>query len=125
MNLFLRLVASAVATAVAVWLVPGITLTATDRTDQVITLLVVAAILGLVNGIVRPFAWVMGACFIVLTFGLFLLAINAGMLMLTSWIATQVGFGFHVDGFWPALFGSLVISFVSAVVASLLGVQER
>ncbi len=124
MNLFLRLLASAVATAVAVWLVPGITLTADDTTDQVLTLLGVAVILGLVNAIIRPFAWVMGACFIILTFGLFLLVINALMLMLTSWLAGELGLGFHVDGFWWALLGSLVISLVSAVVASVLGAER-
>lgn len=124
MNLFLRLLASAVATAVAVWLVPGITLTADDTTDQVLTLLGVAVILGLVNAIIRPFAWVMGACFIILTFGLFLLVINALMLMLTSWLAGEFGLGFHVDGFWWALLGSLVISLVSAVVASVLGAER-
>ena len=43
--------------------------------------------------------------FIVLTIGLFLLVINALMLMLTAWIADLVGIGFHVDGFWNALLG--------------------
>jgi len=124
MKLLLRLLASAAATAVAVWLVPGITLTADTVQDQVLTLLGVAVILGLVNAVVKPFAAALGTCLIVLTFGLFLLVINALMLMLTSWVAGQVGLGFMVDGFWAALLGSLVISLVSAVAGSVLGLRD-
>ncbi|CAL8968228.1 hypothetical protein TESS_TESS_01611 [Tessaracoccus sp. O5.2] len=124
MKLLLRLLASAAATAVAVWLVPGITLTADTVQDQVLTLLGVAVILGLVNAVVKPFAAALGTCLIVLTFGLFLLVINALMLMLTSWVAGQVGLGFMVDGFWAALLGSLVISLLSAVAGAVLGLRD-
>ncbi len=124
MNLFLRLVATAVATAVAVWLLPGITLTADTNLDKALTLLGVAVILGIINAVVRPFAFVLGACFIILTFGLFLFVINAGMLLLTSYLAGELGLGFNVDGFWSAVFGSLIISVVSAFVASALGVND-
>jgi len=124
MKLLLRLLASAAATAVAVWLIPGITLTADTVQDQVLTLLGVAVILGLVNAVVKPFAAALGTCLIVLTFGLFLLVINALMLMLTSWVAGQVGLGFMVDGFWAALLGSLVISLVSAVAGAVLGLRD-
>ena len=124
MNLFLRLVATAVATAIAVWLLPGITLTADTNLDKALTLLGVAVILGIINAVVRPFAFVLGACFIILTFGLFLFVINAGMLLLTSYLAGELGLGFNVDGFWSAVFGSLIISVVSAFVASALGVND-
>lgn len=124
MKLLLRLLASAAATAVAVWLIPGITLTADTVQDQVLTLLGVAVILGLVNAVVKPLAAALGTCLIVLTFGLFLLVINALMLMLTSWVAGQVGLGFMVDGFWAALLGSLVISLVSAVAGAVLGLRD-
>ena len=124
MNLFLRLVATAVATAVAVWLLPGITLTADTNLDKALTLLGVAVILGIINAVVRPFAFVLGACFIILTFGLFLFVINAGMLLLTSYLAGELGLGFNVDGFWSAVFGSLIISVISALVASALGVND-
>ena len=124
MNLFLRLVATAVATAIAVWLLPGITLTADTNLDKALTLLGVAVILGIINAVVRPFAFVLGACFIILTFGLFLFVINAGMLLLTSYLAGELGLGFNVDGFWSAVFGSLIISVVSAIVASALGVND-
>lgn len=53
MRLLLRLVISALATALAVWLVPGISLTATDNAEKVWTLLVVAVIFGVVNAVIR------------------------------------------------------------------------
>lgn len=124
MRLLIKLIAGALATALAVWLIPGITLEAGSTQEQVLTLVVVAAILGLVNAVVKPLAQTVGFCLIVLTLGLFLLVINALMLMLTSWLSEQIGLGFHVDGFWPALLGSLVITIVTAVVSGLFGVKS-
>lgn len=125
MQLFARLIAGAVATAIAVWLVPGITLDSPDRTTQVLTLLGVAALLAVVNSIVKPLAQIAGFCLIVLTLGLFLLVINAAMLLLVSWLSGQLGLGFHVDGFWSAVFGSIIISIVAAIVGGMLGVKKK
>ena len=124
MRLLIKLIAGALATALAVWLIPGITLEASSTQEQVLSLVVVAAILGLVNAVVKPLAQTVGFCLIVLTLGLFLLVINALMLMLTSWLSEQIGLGFHVDGFWPELLGSLVITIVTAVVSGLFGVKS-
>ena len=76
------------------------------------------------NALIKPFAQALGLCLVVLTFGLFLFVINAGMLLLTSNLAGELGLGFNVDGFWSAVFGSLIISVVSAIVASALGVND-
>jgi putative membrane protein len=57
---------------------------------------------------------------IILTLGLFTLVVNAGMLLLASWLAGLIGIGFRVDGFWPALWGGLIVSIVSAVLTMLL-----
>ena len=57
---------------------------------------------------------------IILTLGLFLLVTNALMLLLTSKLADTFGLEFHVDGFWTAVFGALVISIASMIVESLL-----
>lgn len=121
MRFLLRLIVTALATAAAVWLVPGIHLTGTDTTDKVVTLLLVALIFGVVNAIIKPLATLVSTCLVVLTLGLFLLVINAGMLMLTSWLAGNFGLGFHVEGFWPALWGSLVISIVGSLLGGGLG----
>ena len=115
MALLLRWIAAAAAVAVAAHFVPGIRL----ERDPV-TLLGVALILGLVNALVRPILKALSCGVIVLTLGLFLLVINAAMLLLAAWIARQVGIGFHVDGFGAALLGSLVISLVSFLLSLLL-----
>lgn len=121
MGFLTRLVVSAAATAVAVWLIPGVDVTATGATDKVVTLLVVALIFGIVNAVVRPVVQFISGCFVIVTLGLFLLVINALMLLLTSWLAGQFGVGFHVDGFWPAFWGALIISIVTALLNAVLG----
>src|SRR3954452_18233331 len=112
------LLSTAAAVAVAAWLVDGIYFTGpTSGWDEVrhklVPLLLVALILGLVSSFVKPVVTFFSIPFIVLTIGLFLLVINALMLMLTAWIADGIGVGFHVDGFWNALWGSLLITFVN------------
>ncbi len=124
MRLAIRLIISALATALAVWLVPGITLTASSTGEKVLTLLIVAAIFGLVNAVVRPLITFAGACLILLTMGLFLFVINALMLMLTAWLAGSLGFGFEVDGFWWAVLGSIIISIATSLISSLLEVRD-
>ncbi|WP_040161201.1 phage holin family protein [Nigerium massiliense] len=124
MRLLLRLIATAIAVGIAAWLVPGITVTGPTATATALTLAGVALILGLVNALVKPLATVLSTCLIVATFGLFLFVLNALMLMLTSWIAGQLGIGFHVDGFWPALIGSVIISVVSWLVSGVFGVNR-
>ena len=125
MQLIGRLIVTALATAAAVWLVPGITLTSSDLTNKVLTLLGVALVFGLVNGIIAPLVKGLSACLIVLTLGIALLVINALMLMLTSWLAGAVGLGFHVDGFVSAFWGAIVIALVGALFGGLLGSGKK
>ena len=72
-----------------------------------------ALILGVVSSFVKPIVTFFSIPFIILTIGLFLLVINALMLMLTGWIAGLFDIGFHVDGFWAAVLGSIVITIVN------------
>ena len=59
---------------------------------------------------------------IVLTLGLFTLVINALMLWLASWITVEwLGLDFHVDGFWNALLGAVIVSVVSLIMSALVG----
>lgn len=116
-----RFIATALATALAAWLIPGITLDGTTDTQEILTLAAVAVIIGLVNTFVKPVVTVLTGCLVLLTLGLFLLVINALMLMLTSWISGKLGLGFHVDGFWPAFWGGLVISLVSSAIYGIIG----
>lgn len=86
-------------------------------------LFIVALIFGAVNAVVRPLLKSLACGLIFLTLGLFLLVINAAMLMLSGYIARAVGIEFSVDGFVPALIGSLVISVVT-YVASMILIEE-
>jgi putative membrane protein len=111
----IRTLAAAVALWVAIQLVDGIEVAAPSGSAQYWgVLLVVALIFGLVNAIVKPIVKSLGCAIIVLTLGLFLLVINAAMLLLTGWIAGQLDIPFHVDNFYPAAFwGAIIVSVVS------------
>jgi putative membrane protein len=118
LKLFIRWIIIAVSLVVAAWLIPGITI---SDPNGWIAVAVMAAILGFVNAIIRPILAFFSCGCIVLTMGLFMLVINAAMLWLSSWIATNLfGVGFYVDGFWSALFGSIVVSIVSFFLSIFL-----
>ena len=116
MRLILRLVANAAALAVATWILSDITLTGSSTLNKVVTLLIVAVIFGVLNVIIKPIFALFTAPLILLTLGLFLIVINACMLLLTSWLAGLFDLGWHVEGFWTALLGGLIISVVSFVL---------
>jgi putative membrane protein len=119
-RLIVRLVAGAVALAVAAWLIDGISIGPGTTGERVLTLVFVALIFGLVNMIVRPIARLISIPLLILTLGLFTFVVNALMLLLTAWIADQFDLAFEVDGFWSALLGALVISVVTFVLNVLL-----
>ncbi len=120
MRIVARIVATALATALATWLLNGIMLTGGSDQRKLLTLVAVAVIIGVINAVVRPVVTALSGCIVVLTLGLFLLVINALMLLLSSWVAGKLGLGFHVDGFWPALWGSIIISIVSGAIYGAL-----
>jgi putative membrane protein len=115
-RLIVRLLASAVALAVAAGLVDGISVGPGTNRERALTLLGVAIIFGLVNAIIRPILRLLTLPPMVLTLGLFLLVLNALMLLLTEWIAEQFDLAFQVDGFWSALLGALIITVVSFLI---------
>jgi putative membrane protein len=124
------LVTTAIALAVAAWLIDGIRFTGptsgqAEIKHKIIPLLVVALILGIVSSFVKPILTILSIPFIILTLGLFLLVINAAMLMLTGWLAEQLDIGFRVSGFWPAVGGAIVISVVTWIVDGLIGADAR
>jgi len=103
----IRFVINAIALGVAAWLLSGI------QVEVPQGLLLGALIFGLVNAVIKPVLAFLTCPLIVLTLGLFTLIINALMMGITSWIADQVGVGFHVDGFWDAFLGAIIVSIVS------------
>lgn len=112
----LRWLISSLAVWAALYIVPGIQTSSTSW----ISILVLGLIFVLVNAIVRPLAKFVGCLPIILTFGLFTLVINAFLFWLTGWIGASVGFGFTVNGFWPAFWGGLVVSVVSMIMSFIL-----
>lgn len=103
-------------TAVALWIttaIPGIDLTGTSTARNALTLIAVALIFGLVNAIIKPVIQIVGCALYVLTLGLFALVVNAGLFLLTGWLASEIGLPFHVSGFWPGFWGALIMSVVS------------
>lgn len=116
MRMILRLLANAAALAIATFLLSGISLTADTTGDKVLALLVVALIFGVLNALVKPLFTLVTAPIVLLTLGLFLLVINACIMLLTSWISEKVSLGWHVEGFWTALFGAVIVSIVSFVL---------
>ncbi|MFH1969292.1 MAG: phage holin family protein [Verrucomicrobiota bacterium] len=88
---------------VAAHLVPGITY------DHWQSLLVAALVLGILNAFVKPIILLISLPLIFVTFGFFLVLINALLLKATAWLVP----GLHVASFWSALGGSLVVSIVS------------
>ncbi|WP_030237510.1 MULTISPECIES: phage holin family protein [unclassified Streptomyces] len=113
MNFVVKTIANAGALAVAVWLLDKITLTGDSTGKKIGTLVVVALIFGLVNFLVKPVVKLFSLPLLIVTLGLFTLVVNALMLLLTSWLADQIDLSFHVDGFWTAVLGGLIISVVS------------
>src|SRR3954471_6577281 len=124
-NLIIKLLANAVALAVASWVVGGITLQGATTGRRILTLLIVAAIFGVVNAVVKPIAKLLSLPFIILTLGLLIFVINALMLMLTSAIAGGIGLGFHVDGFGTALLGCLFLMVATWLLELLLPDDRR
>jgi putative membrane protein len=116
MRLILRLLANAAALAIATWLLSGITLTSSSTTNKIVTLLIVALIFGILNAIIKPIFTLVTIPLVLLTLGLFLIVINACMLLLTSWLSGLFNLGWHVEGFWTAVLGGLIISIVSFIL---------
>jgi putative membrane protein len=93
--------------------------------EKILPLLGVALILSLVTAFVKPALVILSIPFILVTLGLFLLVLNALLLMFTGWVADLLDIGFHVDGFWPAVGGAIIISVTTWILDALVGVEEK
>lgn len=85
------------------------------------TFILAAILLGLVNGIIRPIAYVLTFPITLVTLGLFVLVLNAAMFGLVAALLDQ----FIVTGFWAALFGALIVSFTSTIASWYIGPDGR
>jgi putative membrane protein len=92
---------------------------ASDTTqERLIALAIVALVFSLINTFVAPVVKTLSLPFIVITLGLFLLVINALLLLLTDWIAGKLDVTFYVESFGGAVLGAIVISVVNAVLGT-------
>jgi putative membrane protein len=110
MNLIIRLLLTAVAVIVLSKILPGVQVV--DFTSAII----IAVVLAILNAVLKPILVILTFPITVVTLGLFLLAINAGIIMLADYLLD----GFAVSGFWIALLFSLLLSLMQSVLYSLL-----
>ncbi len=120
---FLRLAINAVALYVALALMSGHGIQ--SQSKDWLGILGLALVFGLINAILRPILVVVGCPFLVLTLGLGTLLINTLLFYLAGWIGSHFGFGFSVNGFWPAFLGAMIVSLVSLVLSKLLKGEKR
>jgi len=84
-------------------------------------LILAAVLLGIVNAFVRPLAFILTLPITIVTLGLFLLVLNAGMVALVAWLVP----GFQISGFWTAVGAALIVSLVSWAASSVIGSSGR
>ena len=103
-RILIRIGINAVALWVASELIGGITLA-----EGLWKILLVAAIFGVVNAFLRPIAKLLSLPVIILSLGIFIIVINAFMLLITDWLTASL----EIEGFGSAFWGALIISLVS------------
>ncbi|MCD6543295.1 MAG: phage holin family protein [Flavobacteriaceae bacterium] len=110
MNYILKILLSAVAVIILAKLIPGVTV------DTYTTAIWVAFLIGIFDSFLKPILVVLTIPVTILTLGLFLFAINAGLILLAdNWID-----GFSVSGFWVALLFSILLSFLESILYKVL-----
>jgi putative membrane protein len=87
-------------------------------------MILVGFVFGIVNTFIKPIITLFTLPLIVFTLGLFTLIINTLMLLLTAKLSSPLNLGFHVEGFWPAFWGALIISVVSMVLSWITGLRN-
>ena len=112
-SLLVRWILSAFSLWLTTLLLPGFV-----RVEGAFGALLAAAVLGLVNALVRPLFLLLTLPLTILTLGLFLFVVNAAMLGLAAVLA---GNALSVNGFWGAVLGSIVLSLVSLALNTLVG----
>jgi putative membrane protein len=118
-QLLLRLTINAVSLAAAIKLIDGISFT-----GEWWKIILIAAIFGIINALIKPIVQFFTFPIIIITLGLFTLVINAAMLAVTAMLSGPLNLGFHISGFWPALWGALVISIVSIILTAITGIRR-
>lgn len=120
MSILLRIVATGLAFWITSALLTGITIDTESLGETILTVTVLAVIFGVINAVLKPIIKVVGCGLYVLTLGLFALIVNALLFLLVEVLADAMNLGFAIDGFWWAMLGALVVSFISWVITLVL-----
>ena len=124
MDYVIQIVINAAALYVAQLMIDGVDFDF-NQENAWLSFLLVALIFGLVNTFLKPVLRILTLPITIITLGLFLLVLNALLLLLVGAISNELALGFTVDGFLPALLGSIVISLVGLVLSMVVGVERR
>lgn len=109
MNFIIKILISGLAVLITAYLLPGIAV------EGMTSAVIVAAVLALLDAVIKPIMIILTLPVTILTLGLFLLVINAVVILLASELVP----GFTVDGFWWALLFSIILSMISPVFESM------
>jgi putative membrane protein len=124
MGYVIRLVINAVALWITTLLISGVHITTDSIGKKIGTIVLVAAIFGIINAIIRPIVKTVGCAFYIVTLGLIAIVVNGALFLLTSAIAGGIGLPFHVDNFWPsAILGALIMGIISWLLS--IAVKDR
>lgn len=128
MKLILKLLISTIAVIITANLLNGVTIGdnqfykgPSDELNRFVTALLVAVVLSFLNTIVKPILTILSLPITFYTLGLFLLAINAFIIL----FANKLVDGFNVDGFWTALWFSLILSFTNSILERLFRNKDK
>ncbi|MCA0958078.1 phage holin family protein [Muricauda ruestringensis] len=110
MKLILRLLLNAIAVVILSYVLPGV------GVDSMMTAILVAVVLSILNFLVKPILVIFTLPITILTLGLFLLVINAIIILL----AAKLIDGFYVSGFWWAVIFSLLLAILQTILHSIL-----
>jgi putative membrane protein len=119
-GLLIRLVINAVALWITTLVVPGIEVSGSTTWRTIATIVIVGAIFGLVNAILKPIIKVIGCLFYILTLGLIAFVVNALLFLLVDWLSGELDLPFTIDGFWPAFWGAIVMTVVSWLLSLVI-----
>ncbi len=117
--IILRVMINALSIVAAVKLVEGITFS-----GQWWKMIIIGAIFGLVNSLIKPIVTLFTFPFIILTLGIFTLIINTLMLIITSHLSESLDLGLQIKGFRPAFWGAIIVSIVSMILSWLTGMKK-
>lgn len=115
MNFLVKIIISAFAVMIAAYILPGV------KVDAFTTALLVALVFSFLNTFLKPLLVLLTIPFTLFSFGLFLLVINAVIVLLVARIVPS----FHVDGFWWALAFSIILTIATSLLESIGGDKSR